>query len=117
MTTDVFSVSAKIARNVREMRRVRGWSVRRLADECCRLGMDTLTQASLTNLERGLGAAESGRGDARANRHVTADELYFLADLFGVTPASLVDAAACERCHDAPPAGFSCLACDKSGAV
>lgn len=79
------TASQAIAASVRKYRQMRGWSVRELSEKCSELGATTLTQASLTNIERGLTARE-GRG----SRAVTVDELFVLAAALGVPPAVLV---------------------------
>jgi transcriptional regulator with XRE-family HTH domain len=75
-----------IAERVREVRQKRGWSVRKLAEECAANGITSLTQASITNIERGLSSAEGKRG----GRTVTADELLALAYILGVRPLDLM---------------------------
>lgn len=79
------SVSEVIAARVRKYRQARGWSVRQLAEECAKFGATTLTQASLTNIERGL-AAKAGRG----SRAVTVEELLILAVVLSVPPVTLM---------------------------
>jgi transcriptional regulator with XRE-family HTH domain len=78
------SLGASIAAQIRKHRLRKGWSVRRLAEECERLGMPTLTEASLGNIERGQ------REDAkRAQRRVLVEELAVLARALGVPPVLL----------------------------
>lgn len=79
------TASEAIASAVRKYRQLQGWSVRELSEKCAELGATTLTQASLTNIERGLTARE-GRG----SRAVTVDELFVLACALGVPPAVLM---------------------------
>ncbi|MFI6329878.1 hypothetical protein ACIBBG_16445 [Micromonospora chersina] len=79
------TASEAIAAAVRKYRQMRGWSVRELSEKCAELGATTLTQASLTNIERGLTAKE-GRG----SRTVTVDELLVLSMALGVPAAALM---------------------------
>jgi hypothetical protein len=45
-------------------------------------------------------------------RRVDVDDLAALAEVFGVTPAFLLDPLPpCSTCHGAPPPGFTCAAC------
>lgn len=83
--TKVPTASEAIAAGVRKYRRLRGWSVRELAEKCAELGATTLTQASLTNIERGL-VAKEGRG----SRAVTVDEMFVLAYALSVSPMMLM---------------------------
>jgi transcriptional regulator with XRE-family HTH domain len=79
------SLGEAIATQIRKHRLRKGWSVRRLAEECERLGMPTLTEASLGNIERGQ------REDAkRTQRRVLVEELAVLARALGVPPVLLM---------------------------
>ena len=84
LMTKAPTASEAIAAAVRKYRQQRDWSVRELAEKCASLGATTLTQASLTNIERGL---TSGR---RGSRAVTVDELLVLAYVLDVPPALLM---------------------------
>lgn len=77
--------SETIAASVRKYRRLHGWSVRELSEKCAEAGALTLTQASLTNIERGL-TAKDGRG----SRTVTVDELFVLSGALGVPAVALM---------------------------
>lgn len=78
------SLGEAIAAQIRKHRLRKGWSVRRLAEECERLGMPTLTEASLGNIERGQ------REDAkRTQRRVLVEELAVLAAALDVPPILL----------------------------
>lgn len=79
------TVADTIASRVRKYRQERGWSIRELAERCTSTGASTLTQASLTNIERGL-SASSGRG----SRAVTVTELLSLAFVMEVPPVMLM---------------------------
>jgi transcriptional regulator with XRE-family HTH domain len=76
-----------VAQHVREWRIQNGWSVRRLAEECEKAGLSTLTQSSLTNLERGLTSKDPAR---RGGRPVTLEEVIGLAYVLGTTPEQLM---------------------------
>lgn len=85
LMTKVPTISEVIAARVRKYRRERGWSVRQLAEKCAEAGAVTLTQASITNIERGL-TASSGRG----SRAVSVTELFSLAFVMEVPPVMLM---------------------------
>ncbi|MEU8220899.1 helix-turn-helix transcriptional regulator, partial [Micromonospora taraxaci] len=85
MTKVAPTISEVIASRVRKYRQLRGWSVRELAERCVKAGANTLTQASLTNIERGL-SASAGRG----SRAVTVPELLSLACVLEVPPVMLL---------------------------
>ena len=99
-------LSANVGRNVRALRVARGWSVRRLSEECATVGATQITHSSIANLERDQ-AGTAGRKP----REVTVDELYAFARVLGVSADRLVHGPRCEACDDMPPAGFACLAC------
>lgn len=74
-----------VADRVRSYRRMRGLSVRQLADECRHAGAVSLTAASLANIERGR-----SEGAKRGRREVTVDELLALAYVLTVPPTLLL---------------------------
>jgi len=65
--------------------------------------------------------AETGRPMAvtviskveRGERRIDADDLVAFAEVFGIAPARLLTAPACDKCHDAPKPWTRCLACGK----
>lgn len=67
-----------IAERLAELRRERGWSIRRLAEVCADQGMPKLNQSVLANIEY------------KRRGYVTVDELLVLALAFGVAPIHLV---------------------------
>lgn len=71
------TVTRGIADRVRQLRAERGWSARRLADECARAGLSTLTRGTIAKIESGV------------RKSVTAEELTVLARVLGVTPTEL----------------------------
>ncbi len=74
-----------VAARVRELRKRRDWSVRQLADRCAELGISTLTENALENIERGRSSKALRQG-----RAVTADELVALAYALDVAPTALL---------------------------
>lgn len=74
-----------ISAQVRKYRHAKQWSVRRLVEECERLGAHGLTEASLGNIERGQAADAK-----RTQRRVLVEELPVLARALGVAPILLV---------------------------
>lgn len=74
------SVTAQLALRMRELRRQRGWSVQRLADECAAVGMESLTRSTLAKIE------------ARIRDFVTVDELVVIARALGEPAADLIAA-------------------------
>lgn len=73
------------ARAIRLRRDQLGWSAKRLADECARLGAPELTSAVIANIEHGRPDE-----DGRRRRDVTVDELLVLAYALAVPPLLLL---------------------------
>ncbi len=84
MTKELRSIGNVLAHRIRSYRKRRGWSVKALAEECARLGAPQLTEASLTNIERGR-APQAKRG----GRDVTVEELVVLGYALAVPPLLL----------------------------
>ncbi len=82
--------------------------MRHLAELCAEHGVATLTQASLTNIERGLAANSDREG-----RAVTVPELFVLAYVLDVPPAALMlplgDSNAVEICPDVNVTPYAAL--------
>ncbi len=74
-----------IASRVRQLRDERGWSARRLAEECAKVGAPELTPSAIANIESGRRGDEGER-----RRQVTAEELIALAIALDVSPAHLL---------------------------
>jgi transcriptional regulator with XRE-family HTH domain len=74
-----------VARRVREVRRRRGWSAARLAEQCARVGAPHLTESVIANIE-------SGRPDeqGRRRREVSVDEVIALALALEIAPVVLL---------------------------
>lgn len=90
----------RFARNMRELREVRGWSVRRLSDELAAIGQPVPCSV-LTNLEN------------KRRERVTLDEAFAIVKVLNTTLAWLCDydGPSCTHCQDNPPAGYACLVC------
>jgi transcriptional regulator with XRE-family HTH domain len=74
-----------IATQIRQYRLLKGWSVKRLAEECERLGASQLTSSSLGNIERGQDPEAK-----RPRRRVGVAELAVLASALDVPPLALI---------------------------
>jgi transcriptional regulator with XRE-family HTH domain len=70
-----------IGERVRSLRHQRRWTAQRLADECARAGLPSLTRGTLAKIESGV------------RKSVTADELVVLARSLGVAVADLLESA------------------------
>lgn len=91
------------AANIRLIRKDRRWTTQQLADTANEgQTFATLTRQSLAKVEAG-------------QWKLTVNELVALARALGVEPAALL-VPQCERCHGAPPAGFTCNRCGADGA-
>lgn len=90
--------SAIVARNIRQLRKARGWTAQQLAEQA-----PPLSRQAISRIENG-------------DRGVSLDDAYALAEVFGVTVDQLATATACEVCHGCPPSGFACLACGTGAA-
>ena len=66
-----------IGERVRSLRRQRRWTAQRLAEECTRIGMPSLTRGTLAKIESGV------------RKSVTAEELVVLARSLGVAVSDL----------------------------
>lgn len=99
--------SQNVARNVRALRKAKGWSIARLAEACAERSDQAATWYSLSNIERG---ALLGEG-TRKPRLVSVDDLFLLAEVLGVGVEALAGRPSCASCQDVPPEGFTCNAC------
>ena len=74
-----------IGERVRELRRLRGWTAKQLAEKCSDVGATDLTSPAILNIETGR------RGpDGKRSRNVTVEELLILATVLSVAPDSLL---------------------------
>lgn len=99
--------SQNVARNLRALRKAKGWSIARLAEACAERSDQAATWYSLSNIERG---ALLGEG-TRKPRLVSVDDLFLLAEVLGVSVEALAGQPACDSCRDVPPEGFTCNTC------
>ena len=74
------SASNTAAQRVQRLRKERGWSVARLADECAKVGAPQLTANVLTNL----------LSRQQRRRDLTVEEVGALAAVFDMPPARLL---------------------------
>lgn len=91
----------RFARNMRELREVRGWSAERLSQEIIAAGFAAVPRSVLTNLEN-------------CRRSILAlDEALAIAATLNTTLNWLCDfdGPACTNCGDNPPEGFACKIC------
>ena len=90
--------SREVAERVRRLRKIRGWSALRLAEEMTAFG-HPMNRSAIAELET-------------IDRHMTVDELCSFSWVLGVTTGGLLgEKALCEVCGDKPPVGFACLNC------
>jgi transcriptional regulator with XRE-family HTH domain len=106
----VGSINRNLALNLRRLRAQYGWSVATMAGICAARGRPELTESSLGSIEQW----QTGQDDVRQSREMTAEELFFFADLFVVSIETLAGKPPCETCQGQPPAGFTCNACGES---
>ncbi len=72
------SVTIHVADRVKTLRAERRWSAQRLADECARAGMKSLSRSTIAKIEAGV------------RKSITVDELAVLSEVLGVTTDNLV---------------------------
>lgn len=88
-----------IVSNVRALRQDRGWTKPTLAAELAARGCPS-SISRINKLEMGY------------VQTLTVDELWTLAEIFGLTIEQLALARVCAHCESfPPPAGFSCATC------
>jgi transcriptional regulator with XRE-family HTH domain len=76
--------SDTVARRVKELRRQRAWSARRLAEVCAATGSPQLSESVIANIESGR------REDGRRRRDVTVDETVAFAKALDVPAIHLL---------------------------
>lgn len=103
------SAAHNISRNVRRLRRARGWTQEEATQRFAQIaGIPAMTKAWWSAGER---APETGRP-----KSWTANEVATLAELFEVPVGDLFEAQPpCRACGDKPPAGFTCNTCGTAG--
>jgi transcriptional regulator with XRE-family HTH domain len=78
------TASDTVARRVKELRKQRGWSARRLAEACAATGSPQLSESVIANIESGR------REDGRRRRDVTVDETIAFAKALDVPAVHLL---------------------------
>lgn len=91
-------VSRSVIARVKFLRESQEISSYELANRLAMFGV-TITGQGITLQERGQ------------TKTVSADYAVAAAKALGVSPGLLLGLEECERCHDAPPAGFMCPVC------
>lgn len=82
---DALRPSDVVGERIRELRRLRGWTAKQLAEQCVNEGVVEMTAPAILNIETGR------RGpDGKRRRDVTIDELLALATVLSVAPDSLM---------------------------
>jgi transcriptional regulator with XRE-family HTH domain len=99
------SASENISRNVRRLRRARGWTQAEAAKRFAEVaGAPSMSVASWSAGER---APETSR-----SKSWTANEIAALAELFDVSVGDLFEPQMpCRSCDGTPPVGFTCNTC------
>ncbi|MEX3206024.1 helix-turn-helix domain-containing protein [Streptomyces acidiscabies] len=98
-----------ISRNVRRLRRARGWTQAEAAQKLSAITGQLLSNVSWSAAER---SPETGRP-----KSWTANEIAALAELFDVPVGDLFEPQPpCRVCGEKPPVGFTCNACGMGGA-
>jgi transcriptional regulator with XRE-family HTH domain len=90
---------AAAAKNLKRCRKARGWSAQHLADLLADGPAATLTRTAIATVECG-------------QRHISVEELFVLAETFGLSVDEFV-MNVCDSCQGAPPPGFACLECGR----
>ncbi|MEV4416675.1 pentapeptide repeat-containing protein [Catellatospora sp. NPDC049609] len=67
-----------VGSRIRQLRKERGWSAQQLADECARLGMESLSRSTIAKIE------------SSSRARVTLEEVTVLARAFRITPDELL---------------------------
>lgn len=99
------SAAHNVSRNVRRLRRAKGWQQDEAASRMTALTGVKWTNGTWGSAER---APETGR-----TKSWTANEIAALAELFGVAIGELFipTEEVCRACQGNPPAGFTCNTC------
>jgi hypothetical protein len=80
--------SKVVAQRVNELRRERRWSLPELADRCAQAGAHDLTRDVLANLMTLVG--DRRRKTRQRRQNVSIEEVFVLAQVFGVAPIDLM---------------------------
>lgn len=94
--------TAAVFRNMRTLRKARGWSAQELSERLADAGQ-LISRSSIAN-------AENGRQET-----TTIGLLFALAHVFDVEVRVLTETSTppCTQCLGAPPLGYACLACGR----
>ena len=71
---------------------------------------------SLREMGRRIGVSGEALRKIESGRNVTLSSVIGIADAVRMQVPVLLTAPACEACDEAPPAGFTCVACGREGA-
>lgn len=95
-------MSRNVVATIHRVRKARGWSEEKLADEITAAG-HPVSRAIMSNLRR-------------PHTRVDIDLAVVAAKVLGLTLDELVsDKPSCDHCSDAPPRGFNCARCGRGG--
>lgn len=97
------AVARTAGQNIYRLRKAAGLRQKDLAEKITAAGFQMLP-STVSKIE----VAKHPNGSARA---LTVDELVVFSTVLGVRPEQLLTPYECERCHGAPPAGFTCNRC------
>jgi transcriptional regulator with XRE-family HTH domain len=99
------SAAQTVSRNVRRLRRARGWTQEEAAERF----------REISGLPQSKASWSAGEQVGKARQRLwTANDLAALAELFGVAIGDLFNER-CSKCAGDPPAGFTCDTCGTSG--
>lgn len=98
---DPHRYSRAIAVRIKSMRKRRGWTADRLAEEMTKIGI-SWNHGIVTKLETGR------------RQSVTLDEAMAITEVFRLDLDELLSSA-CDVCAGAPPVGFTCNECGRKG--
>lgn len=90
-------------RNIRALRKMRGWSAARLSDAFTEAG-HPVSRSAIANMESGRAAT------------ATVAFLFAAAEVFGTSAGDLA-ASLCDTCQGSPPDGFICGTCGSKGTL
>ncbi|AUI56803.1 helix-turn-helix transcriptional regulator [Amycolatopsis sp. BJA-103] len=88
--------------NMRRIRRQRGISTQKLADQITAKGVQ-ISRSTIVN-------QETRRSETAS---MTIDQAIGLCRVLDITLDDLIDPALCETCHGGPPSGFTCNTCGR----
>jgi transcriptional regulator with XRE-family HTH domain len=99
------SAAQTVSRNVRRLRRARGWMQAEAAQRF----------AEILGVPQSTASWSAGEQSNKPRQRAwMANELAALAELFGVAIGDLFDEC-CSKCEGEPPVGFTCNTCGTAG--